>query len=289
MKLSKKTFSSLFVVAILITSLFMTTKVRAATAPILTVGSRGDQVVQLQKDLKTLGYFNYGSITGYYGSITQDSVIKFQRANNLYVDGIAGERTISKVKQLTDSISSSLYTVKSGDSLWTISLKYGTTVDNLKSVNSLVADIITVGQILKTSGLPQVSVPVSTSITESQNPNLYWLSRIVEAEASGEPYQGKVAIGNVILNRVSSPDFPGTVKGVIFEYYKGIPQFSPVADGTIYNSPSQDSIKAAQDALNGSRPVSSSTYFFNPDKSAAVWIVSNKTYIIRIGNHVFYR
>lgn len=62
---------------------------------------------------------------------------------------------------------------------------------------------------------------------------VYWLSRIINAEAQGEPYEGKVAVGNVVLNRVKSPLFPNTIYGVIFEYYKGIPQFSPVADGTI--------------------------------------------------------
>ncbi|WP_432403322.1 cell wall hydrolase [Wukongibacter sp. M2B1] len=119
--------------------------------------------------------------------------------------------------------------------------------------------------------------------------NLYWLSRIIHAEAGAEPYNGKVAVGNVILNRVKSGDFPNTVKGVIFEYYKGIPQFSPVEEGTIYNTPSAESIQAAKDALNGVRPVGSSTYFFNPAKSAGSWIIKNKTYVMRIGNHVFYR
>lgn len=119
--------------------------------------------------------------------------------------------------------------------------------------------------------------------------DLYWLSRIIHAESEAEPYSGKVAVGNVVLNRARSSSFPNTVKGVIFEYYQGIPQFSPVAEGTIYNTPNQDSINTAKDALNGVRPVGDATYFFNPDKSAGRWIVQNKTYVMRIGNHVFYR
>ncbi|HOS70797.1 MAG TPA: cell wall hydrolase, partial [Bacillota bacterium] len=95
--------------------------------------------------------------------------------------------------------------------------------------------------------------------------------------------------GNVILNRVKSSSFPNTVKGVIFEYYKGIPQFSPVADGTIYNDPNADSIKAAKAAFNGTSYVGNATYFFNPNKSEGTWIVNNKTFVIRIGNHVFYK
>ncbi|MGE5632037.1 MAG: cell wall hydrolase [Caulobacteraceae bacterium] len=129
----------------------------------------------------------------------------------------------------------------------------------------------------------------TTSASSQYSTNLYWLSRIINAEAEAEPYAGKVAVSNVILNRVKSDLFPNTVKGVIFEYYKGIPQFSPVADGTIYNTPNADSIRAAKDAMNGVNYVGSATYFFNPDKSEGAWIVANKTFVKRIGNHVFYR
>ena len=127
----------------------------------------------------------------------------------------------------------------------------------------------------------------ATSTTAATN--LYWLARIIHAEAEAEPYEGKVAVGNVVLNRVNSSAFPDTIKGVIFEYYQGIPQFSPVADGTIYNTPSATSIQAAKAALAGQRPVGTATYFFNPDKAAGRWIVDNKTYVKRIGNHVFYK
>jgi len=119
--------------------------------------------------------------------------------------------------------------------------------------------------------------------------DLYWLSRIIHAEAEAEPYAGKVAVGNVILNRVKSDLFPNTIKGVIFEYYKDIPQFSPVADGTIYNAPDAASISAAKAAFSGTSYVGSATYFFNPDKSEGAWIIQNKTYVKRIGNHVFYK
>lgn len=130
---------------------------------------------------------------------------------------------------------------------------------------------------------------VASRGTSYSSTDLYWMSRIIHAEAEAEPYAGKVAVGNVILNRVKSGSFPNTVKNVIFEYYKGIPQFSPVADGTIYNSPNSDSIKAAKAALSGTSYVVSSTYFFNPDKSEGSWIVKNKTLVRRIGNHVFYK
>lgn len=133
-----------------------------------------------------------------------------------------------------------------------------------------------------------VSGGTNSSGTSYSQDDLYWLARIIEAEAGGEPYNGKVAVGNVILNRVKSNEFPNTVYSVIFEYYGSIPQFSPVADGTIYNTPSEESINAAKDALNGAKPVGNSTYFFNPAKAAGSWIVNNKTYVTRISGHTFY-
>ena len=127
----------------------------------------------------------------------------------------------------------------------------------------------------------------TTSTTTATN--LYWLSRIIHAEAEAEPYAGKVAVGNVVINRVNSGTFSNTIKGVIFEYSNGLPQFSPVADGTIYNTPSASSIQAAKAALAGERPVGSAQFFFNPDKASGSWIVNNKTFVKTIGDHDFYK
>lgn len=278
-----------FIFSVLITSVLSCTVFFAGgvktEAAVLTIGNSGSNVSTLQTELKVLGYFTNASITGYYGQITRDSVKKFQSAYGLTVDGIAGPITLSKISQVISPYS---YTVKSGDTLWLISVRYGINVDKLKSMNSLSSDTIYIGQVLyvKTAGTAAVA---ASSITEAQNPNLYWLSRIIEAEASGEPYLGKVAVGNVIINRVNSSEFPDTIKGVIFEYDNGIAQFSPVADGTIYNTPSQDSINAAIDSMNGVRPAGNSMFFFNPAKSSGSWIVNNKIYVTTIGDHVFYQ
>ena len=130
---------------------------------------------------------------------------------------------------------------------------------------------------------------LSRGTTTTAATNLYWLSRIIHAEAEAEPYAGKVAVGNVVINRANSGTFASTIKGVIFEYSHGLPQFSPVADGTIYKTPSLISVQAAKAALAGERPVGTSMFFFNPDKSAGSWIVNNKTFVKTIGNHDFYR
>lgn len=117
--------------------------------------------------------------------------------------------------------------------------------------------------------------------------DLYWLSRIIYAEARGESYKGKVAVGNTILNRVKSPDFPNSVKGVIFDTKYGV-QYTPVANNTIYNTPDQSCINAAKDALSGVNYIGKSMYFYNPKKATSSWISANRPYYTTIGNHAFY-
>ncbi len=117
--------------------------------------------------------------------------------------------------------------------------------------------------------------------------DLYWLSRIISSEARGEPLEGQIAVGNVVLNRVSSPGFPNTVKAVIFDRKYGV-QFSPVAVGTIYNTPTASAIRAAKICLEGYTLSPRILYFFNPRIATSSWISKNRPYIMTIGNHKFY-
>ena len=116
---------------------------------------------------------------------------------------------------------------------------------------------------------------------------VYWLSKIISAESSGEPLMGKIAVGNVILNRVRSKEFPNTIYGVIFDKNYGI-QFTPVANGTIYNTPTEQSIIAAKICLEGYSINSDILYFVNPIKSPNSWVSKNEVFFRQIGNHAFY-
>jgi len=122
--------------------------------------------------------------------------------------------------------------------------------------------------------------------TYSDN-DLYWMSRIINAESAGEPHLGKIAVGNVIINRVLSPDYPNTIYDVIFDRKYGV-QFEPVINGSIYNPPTQSSIIAAKIALEGENVVSDSLFFLNEKIAENKWIVNNRTYFTTIGQHSFY-
>ena len=117
--------------------------------------------------------------------------------------------------------------------------------------------------------------------------SVYWLSRIIYAESGNEPFLGKIAVGNVILNRVKSTEFPNSIYDVIFDTKWGI-QFEPVANGTIYNTPNEDCILAAKLCLDGASVVGNCLYFLDPLKAENLWTVKNCTYVATIGNHQFY-
>ena len=108
------------------------------------------------------------------------------------------------------------------------------------------------------------------------------LSRAIYAEGRGEPYEGQVAIGAVILNRVDSPDFPNTIPGVVYQ----TGAFDAVRDGQINLTPNETAYSAAKDALNGWDPTGGALYYWNPATATSRWIWSVPiTY--SIGNHVF--
>ncbi len=114
-----------------------------------------------------------------------------------------------------------------------------------------------------------------------------WLSRIISAEAKGEPLLGKIAVGNVILNRVAHSAFPNTIYGVIFDRKYGV-QFTPTANGTIYGTPTEESIIAAKICLEGYTVSSGILYFVNPTKAPNSWASKNRAPFGKIGNHAFY-
>ncbi|MGM9521616.1 MAG: cell wall hydrolase [Oscillospiraceae bacterium] len=117
--------------------------------------------------------------------------------------------------------------------------------------------------------------------------DVYWLSRLIYAEACGESLEGKIAVGNVVLNRVENSGFPDTVKEVIFDRRYGI-QFSPAYSGAIYNEPTRDCIAAAKLALEGVTAVEDCLYFSASYAAQSCWAGRNRELVVQIDNQVFF-
>lgn len=111
------------------------------------------------------------------------------------------------------------------------------------------------------------------------------MAKVVYAESKGEPYEGKVAVASVILNRVKDPSFPKSIEGVI----KQPSAFSCVRNGEITVTPDESCYKAVMEALNGKDPTGEALFFYNPKIATSAWMKNiEKENLKAIGNHVFF-
>ena len=115
----------------------------------------------------------------------------------------------------------------------------------------------------------------------------YYLSHIIEAEAFMDPFQGRVAIGNVVMNRVASDRYPNTVKDVVSDRRSGL-QFAGTLEDAFQKEPSEDSLAAAAIALEGYNIVEDCMFFVSPDYCDISWFEENTDYYDSIGSHRFY-
>lgn len=174
---------------------------------------------------------------------------------------------------LPTAVSAESYTVKPGDTLWEISNAFGVSLLGIQAANNHEGSLIYPNQTL--------TIPKSLSSSEKD-----LMARLVHAEAKGEPYEGKVAVATVILNRVNHQEFPNTVKEVIYEQVNGHYAFTPIKNGAINNAADAESIRAVNEALAFSGQGTGSLYFYNPNTAQSDWIFSRQV-TVTIGNHRF--
>ncbi|WP_211750192.1 cell wall hydrolase [Paenibacillus sp. Marseille-Q4541] len=139
----------------------------------------------------------------------------------------------------------------------------------------------------KTKLLTQEQKSKATWSYNVSDKELLMLRKIVMAEAEGEPYEGKVAVANVVLNRLRSAKYPDTIEGVIYQKY----QFSPVANGRMDRvTPNEDSIRAVNEAMHGRKEVPDETlYFLSITLADDLTVHHSQIKVTRIGNHTFYK
>lgn len=152
--------------------------------------------------------------------------------------------------------------------------------ENCRVIN--IANQITVIDNMMINKKKEEKLPIINYTEEEFN----LLCRLIEAEAKGESYQGKIAVANVVINRVKDSRFPNTITNVIYAPR----QFSPVSNGAIYNIPSEDSVNAATAALYGEvQPEAKDAfYFWAKYVKKSNWIWTRQLTGI-IGNHCFGR
>lgn len=169
--------------------------------------------------------------------------------------------------QIVDGVR--VYEAEGNGNLYDIAVKFGVSESELQRINFKENTKVASGE--------KLIIPASLSGEEKD-----LLARLVHAEAKGEPYEGKVAVAHVVLNRVDDERFPDTIKSVIFEKR----QFQPVDNGSINEPADKEAERAVDEALALEDESGESVFFFNPDLTNSTWL-RGKTVTEEIGNHRF--
>ncbi|MHC0038629.1 cell wall hydrolase [Pseudoneobacillus sp. C159] len=170
------------------------------------------------------------------------------------------------------AITGTTHKVQSGQTYWKIATGFGVPLNSLMAANN--SKYLYAGD----------NIVLPYAIYSPAEKDL--MARLVRAEALGEPYSGKVAVATVILNRVKSPDFPNSVRQVIYQISNGHYAFTPVQNGQINQPADAASLKAVNEAIALMGKGKGSLFFYNPKTAKSNWILSRQV-TVRIGNHVF--
>lgn len=238
-----------------------------------------------------ISLFSSNAYAATYTAVNGDSLFKISKIFNTSISSLMNDNNLTSTNI---NIGQQLYvpgithTVQKGESLFLISKKYGIPLESLRRANNIYTDFIDVGQ--------KLNIPVKTTTTPSTKPesdnalaytaeDVDLLARLITAEAQGESYDAKVAVGAVVLNRVKSDLFANTIKGVIYEKIDGYYQFTPVLNGWINKPANADSIKAAKEALGGNDPTNGALFYFD-NSTTNKWLLSRPV-SITIDNMIY--
>jgi len=141
------------------------------------------------------------------------------------------------------------------------------------------AEVRTAAPAPKVTSAPKAA-PAAKAVDEAD-----LLARLITAEAQAEPYEAKVAVGAVVMNRVQSGLWANTIEKVIYQKINGYYQFTPVQNGWINKPAEAGSIKAAQAALSGADPTNGAQFYYD-DKTTNEWILA-KPVSVQFGHMIF--
>lgn len=182
------------------------------------------------------------------------------------------------------SAKATTHEVQKGDTLYKISKSYGVTLDSLRETNNKWDNLIIPGEVLEIPGetsSTDVHKSEASGVIPYTEEELQLLGRLIRAEAENQPYTAKIAVGAVVVNRVKSDKFPNNITSVIYEKR----QFTPVSNGMINKPATEETLKAAKEALGGNDPTNGALFFF--DTSATSSWLRSKPQALKVDKMVF--
>ncbi len=218
-----------------------------------------------------------------YTAVSGDSLYKISK---LFSTSVANLMVVNNLTNYTLNTGQVLniprvkYTVNAGDTLYKISQKHNIKLSDLRKANNIYTNYIYAGQVL--------DIPVSQSAQQEQAytpEDLDLLSRLIMAEAQGEPYEAKVAVGAVVMNRIKSGLFPTSIKDVIYQNINGYYQFTPVVNEWINKPSNEECIRAAKEALSGVDNTNGALFYYDTTTTNP-WILS-KEVSVKFGSMIY--
>ena len=199
------------------------------------------------------------------------SLFELRRANNIYTNYILVGQELNIPKTASDATTTS---TSSADKkvIETPAVSTTQTITAAPKVAAApeVSPTPAVAAIPEASVAPKIAaapvVPVAPEVITAPSytaSDLDLLSRLIMAEAQGEPYEAKVAVGAAVMNRVQSDLWPNSVYEVIYQNINGYYQFTPVLNGWINKPANDDSIKAAKEAFDGTDPTNGAMFYYD--------------------------
>ena len=203
-------------------------------------------------------------------------------------DGGSGTVTVTTPKMTVTAKNGQSYLVANGRYLYLpdkVQMSNGRVIVPLWAVaqafDAKISWDATANQVIVTRG----SGAIQSGASYYNSDTLFWLSRIIYAESGNQSLKGQMAVGNVVMNRVASPVYPNTVKGVLAQKN----QFTTYQGGALANrTPNASSVIAAKLVMDGGvvEEVRNALFF---DSTAGSWASRHKQCIAVIGGHKFYQ
>lgn len=247
--------------------------------PTLRIGDTGEYVRTLQTRLSNLMYYD-GEITGTFDIKTENAVKTFQLNNNLTADGIVGRFTWSALETLysplaicgsdNDSTENTIYIVKKGDTLYSISKKYNISINQLKTLNNLSNNTISIGQ--------QLLIPTTNTentYTVQSGDTLYSIAKKFNTTVNELKELNNLSSNLISINQKLKIPSPINTTNIIYTVQKGDTLYSIAKK---YNT-TVDEIKNLNNLTNNT--ISINQQLLIPTTS------NSTTYIVKSGDTLY--
>ena len=253
----------------------------------LRLGDSGHSVRDLQKNLKTLGYYNQVP-DGKFDETTRSAVTKFQKVNSLTADGIVNSKTQSKIAAcLVIALATPTPTPKPAATARpkvTATPRNG----NPEVTQGTTSSTVTIGDLVTVSDYNSANMELINAalkiLTDEELDEIKLMAKVIRREVGNCNYKTQLAVGSVIMNRVRTHLTGDTITEIIYAKNQFSTATSTLKDDVYTTS----TYYAAIEAYMGVKPVGDCLYFCGQSIRYTCWAGRNRTFYCNLGTESFF-